>query len=97
MKTITLLIDGKEKTFTVPFVSGLVWRKYIQFQTETADMQSLNLEEFDKFAGVVVLAFNNQFTLDEFLGGTPYDRIMSTVQGLFIPSKSSDSEGNEKK
>ncbi|MCM3599010.1 hypothetical protein M4D55_25055 [Metabacillus idriensis] len=94
MKKIELLINGEKKVFTVPFVSGWAWRKYIEAQVAAEDLYNLTEDEFDNFAYVVVFAFNEQFTLEEFYKGIPYTKIMSTVEGLFTPPKG---EGTGKK
>jgi hypothetical protein len=95
MKSLTLLIDDKEKTFTAPFVTGMVWRKWIELQDKVADLSKLTVKEMDEFANLVVIAFNQQFTLEQFYSGLPFDEIMWTIESLFIPE--GKSEGNEKK
>ena len=94
MKSLTLTIENKEKTFTVPFVSGLVWRKYIELQDNVENINKLTAEELDKFVNLVVIAFNNQFTLEQFYEGISCDKVMWTVQALFVPTEKE--LGNEK-
>lgn len=91
MKKITLLLNGEEKVFTVPFVSGLVLRKYLEILNKTYEN---HLEEMDAMAGLVVHAFKNQFTLEEFYEGTPQDKIAERVDYLFTPE---DDNGEDKK
>ncbi|HFK2719199.1 TPA: hypothetical protein ACG1DY_005052 [Escherichia coli] len=98
MKNLKLLIEGEEKVFSIPFVNGMVWRKFIELKANTKDITSLTLEELDQFAGLVVFAFGNKFTLEEFYCGIPHDRVMSTIDDLFMPTNNNDNdEGNEKK
>lgn len=97
MKNLTLLIDGEEKTFTIPFVSGLVWRKFIEVKAKIEDLGNLTVEELDEFANLVVFAFRNQFTLEQFYAGIPHDAVMITIDRLFEPTNSGNEEGNKKK
>lgn len=94
MKTLTLLIDNKEKRFTIPFVSGLIWRKYIELQDTVENVNKLTAKELDQFVDLVVEAFKNQFTLEEFYDGISYDKVMWTVNALFMPEEKD--LGNEK-
>jgi hypothetical protein len=96
MRTLTLLIDGEEKTFTIPFVSGLVWRKWIELQAKAEDLQNLTLNELDEFASLVVMAFKNQFTLEQFYDGIPFEKVMSTIEELFLPPADDANEGKKK-
>lgn len=99
MKKLTLLIGDKEQTFTIPFVSGMVWRKYIELKAKIEDKTAeLTVEQLDEFASLVVLAYKDKFTLEQFYEGIPYDKVMSTIDGLFAPTDSSEGDlGNEKK
>jgi hypothetical protein len=96
MKSLTLLIDGQEKTFTIPFVSGMIWRKWIELQEKAEDIKFLKSTEIDGFVNLVVMAFNNQFTLEQFYEGIPFEKVMPTVDLLFLPDTGGN-EGNEKK
>ncbi|PLR93190.1 phage tail assembly chaperone G [Bacillus sp. T33-2] len=104
MKTITLFIDGEEKKFVTPFVSGLIWRNFIELKAKTKDPTRLTVEELDKFAALVPMAFGNQFNLDQFWAGIPHDKVMLTIDGLFSPDQDENQDedengdaGNEKK
>lgn len=96
MKSIELFIDGEEKTFTTPFVSGMVWRKYIEWKAKVANLQNLTADELDELAGLVVFAFGNQFSLEDFYNGVPHDQVMIKIDELFLPTDEG-TEGNEKK
>lgn len=95
MKSLTLLIENKEKTFTIPFVSGLIWRNWIELQEKAENINLLTSKEIDGFVNLVVLAFDNQFTLEQFYQGIPFDQVMKTVDSLFVPEGTG--EGNGKK
>ncbi|MBT2696343.1 hypothetical protein J7E79_02690 [Bacillus sp. ISL-40] len=97
MRKLTLLIDGEEKTFTIPFVTGMVWRKWIELRAKV-DTNNLNPQEVDQLAELVIYAFGNRFTLEEYYAGLPHDKVMLTFDNLFSPSDQEDStEGNGKK
>ena len=65
---IDIKIDGHEKTFTTTFISGLVYRKYIELSEQGA-LTNLTLESRDKVVELIVEAFNQQFTTDQFWNG----------------------------
>lgn len=94
LKSLILIIEGKEKKFITPFVSGLVWRKYIELQESVENLNHLKVEELDQFVAIAVTAFNNQFTLEQFYDGLSHDKVLWTVQALFNPSEKD--LGNEK-
>lgn len=91
------MINGKEKTFTIPFVSGMVWRKFIELRSNM-DMRDLKPEQIDQLVELIVYAFGNQFTLEDFYNGVPHDKVLIRFDELFLPSEQSEGEeGNEKK
>lgn len=97
MKNINLTIKGETKTFSTPFVNGMVWRKFLELKAKINSPDgSVTVEQLDEFSGLVVLAFGNQFTLDEFYEGTPHDKVMAAIDNLFTPSEEGN-EGNGKK
>lgn len=96
MKNIKLLLQGENKTFTTPFVSGLVWRKFIEIRARV-DLSLLTPDEVDEMADLVVMAFGDQFTRNDFYEGIPHDRVILTIDELFLPTESVKGEGNGKK
>lgn len=94
---LTLLMGQEEKTFTIPFVNGMVFRKFIEYK-QRMNMTDLSPDELDELVGLVVYAFKDQFTLEQFYEGIPHDKVMSTIDDLFLPTdKGQSAEGNEKK
>lgn len=65
---IDINIDGHEKTFTTTFINGLVYRKYVEL-SEQGTLKDLTLEARDKVIELIVEAFNQQFTADQFWNG----------------------------
>jgi hypothetical protein len=94
---LKLLIKDEEKVFTIPFVSGMVLRKYMELLAKTKDSKNLTVEEMDEFVGLVVYAFKNKFTLEEFYDGIPHEKVMQTVDSLFIPSSNEGNDESKKK
>jgi hypothetical protein len=92
---LKLLINKEEKTFSTPFVSGMVFRKYIELKESITDMASLKSKELDEMAGLVVFAFDNQFTLEEFYNGIPHDQVEITIANLFAPTPKKGKVGEE--
>jgi hypothetical protein len=95
VRTLKLWIDGEEKTFAIPFVSGMVWRKFLEMKSKT-DMSNLKPENIDQLVELVVYAFGNKFTVEQFYEGIPHDQVLIKVDELFLPSSDGE-EGNGKK
>ena len=75
MFEIKLVIDGQEKTFTQPFVSGRILRLTIEQDkkiTENAEQEPFdNIKDMELAAEYVSTVFNNQFTPQQFEDGIP--------------------------
>lgn len=101
MKSLSLVLNGEEKVFTIPFVNGLSYRKYVELQSRIKDLKNLTVEEMDELIDIIVLTFENNFTRDEYYTGTPFDELVIKAQLVFISSKDlekdNEDEGNEKK
>ena len=96
MRKLTLLIDGEEKIFTIPFVSGMVWRRWIELRAKI-DMKDLKPDEVDQLVELIIYAFGNRFTLEEFYNGVPHDKVMLTFDHLFLPSDNKEGDDNSEK
>lgn len=75
---VTLSIDGKEKIFVAPFISGRMLRKTIEIQKNN-NMNDLDVDTLDLLINYVVDLFGKQFTIDEFYDGIPSNQLISTV------------------
>lgn len=75
---INLMIDEKEKTFKADFVPGLVFRKFLELKTKY-DLADMEKEAVEETVGLIVTAYNNQFTIDEFWEGIDGREIMPTI------------------
>lgn len=96
MKSITLYIEGEKKTFTIPYVSGYAYRKYIEYYAKVKDPSLLTHEEMDWFVELLVEEFGNKFTVEQYYKGVPYQDTMRNIDELFIPDDL-DEEENKKK
>lgn len=79
---ISLLIDGKEKTFTVPFVKGRMFRRVIEIN-KNYNLNDVDVETLDTLVEFVIECFNNQFTMDDFYDGIAADKLIDTVLDIF--------------
>lgn len=65
---ITLKIGGKDSTFSMGFIPGIVFRNAMEI-TQKIDFKNLKVEDVDALVDFAVDAFNKQFTRDEFYYG----------------------------
>lgn len=79
---ITLKIGDKEKTFANDFVKARVFRHALKLNQELRNAE-ISVELFDKLVEFVVIAFNNQFTIDEFWDGIDADKLQNEVMRVF--------------
>ncbi|ASA96826.1 phage tail assembly chaperone G [Anoxybacillus flavithermus] len=75
---VTLLIDGQEKTFTVPFVKARMFRRALELRKKY-DFNNIDVEALDSIIAFIVELFNGQFTVDEFYDGIAADRLIPTI------------------
>ena len=91
---LKLHIEGKEKTFTAPFVPALVFRKIIEYKANM-NFEDLSAEELDKLSALVISTFGGQFTLDEFYSGLPKEDLMPTIQRVVLGEEPEGDKGND--
>lgn len=105
MFEIKLIIDGQEKTFTQPFVSGRILRLTIETDkkiNENATKEPFdNIKDMELAAEYVSNVFNNQFTPQQFEEGIPSHKFYPEywrIKGLVVKGKADafkDFMGNE--
>lgn len=78
---IKLFIDDKEKTFTVPFIKGRMFRRVIEINKKY-DLNALDEDTLDILVDFVVDCFNEKFSRDQFYDGISADRLIDTVLGF---------------
>ena len=73
MFEIKLIVNGEEKTFTQPFVSGRILRLTIEQDKKIAENAAQepfdNIKDMELAAEYVSTVFNNQFTPQQFEEG----------------------------
>lgn len=79
---LTLLIDGKEKIFTTPFVSARSYRKLLDYD-KTIDYTNMDADDYDEIIGFTCNVFGDQFTVDEFWDGIASSKLNETLLDVF--------------
>ncbi|MBU5342278.1 phage tail assembly chaperone G [Caldifermentibacillus hisashii] len=82
---ISLLIDGKEKTFTNDYVNARHFRNALKLNKEFRELGLTIADEetYEKLSEFVVSAFNNQFTLGELEEGIKIENYLAELQRIF--------------
>lgn len=76
------MIDGKQKIFTTPFVSGRSYRKLLEYD-KTIDYTNLTVDNHDELLGFACEVFGNQFTVDDMWDGLPSHEVLGTLVKIF--------------
>ena len=74
---ITLLINGKEKTYKAPFISARNLKKTLQLSEKV--QSGITDEIMDELAEYEVSLYGNQFTSDELLDGYEASKFFKKV------------------
>jgi hypothetical protein len=74
---ITLKSQGKESTFTAPFISTRMLRRTLEVQEKVA--QGMDLKGLDALVDYLVELFGRQFTRDDLYDGLPAHQLVSTA------------------
>jgi len=69
---LTLVIDGKEKKFGKPRVTGATYREFLDMN-QRIDFGNPTGEELDEIVQLICDSYGNQFTIDEFHNGLEID------------------------
>lgn len=77
MKKIALMIEGQKKEFVQTFVPAVLFRKTLEIQDKLK--AGLNPETVDELIEYIVIAFSEQFTVDECYKGLDARFVLSTV------------------
>jgi hypothetical protein len=93
---ITLELQGKESTFTAPFISTRTLRRTLEVQEKVA--QGMDLKGLDALVDYLVELFGRQFTRDELYDGLPAHQLVSTATACIqqVVNELNHSEGDEK-
>ncbi|SMQ75967.1 hypothetical protein SAMN05444673_2590 [Bacillus sp. OV166] len=79
-----LFMEDKEKTFSVPFVKGRLFRKALKMNKVFNEGGEITEEVTDQLVDFVCEVFNSQFTPDDVWDGMPLDGILPALQGVFF-------------
>lgn len=79
---LELVIDGENKIFTTPFVSGRAYRKLLEYD-KTIDYTDMDTDDYDELIGFTCDVFGKQFTIDNFWDGVPSHEVVSTLLDVF--------------
>ena len=94
---ITLNIDGKEKTFSAPFVKARILKNYLKLQKDNNLDDIRDPDTLDKIINLMVDAYNGQFTVDEVWDGIESKKLIKTllefISDITGNSEESDDEG----
>lgn len=81
---IKLMIDGKEKTFTAPFVNTRRLKETIALKVDLTNKDISEGDKLDKATVYLVDVYGKQFTADELLDGFPandfYDKAVHDMK-----------------
>lgn len=99
---IELYIEGKKKTFTVPFVPMLAKRKYYEIQARIEEKNENPttkeiLEEDNEFYSILSdIVFKGQFTLEQLYEGADEKYLQKKMsEAIFGIKPKEDVEGNK--
>ncbi|MGF9946083.1 hypothetical protein ABEX44_22910 [Priestia megaterium] len=74
MEQLTLRINGEFKVMRPPFISGLTKKKYDTLREKVDYLNDApTTDQLDALVGVIVEAYDKQFTIDEFYAGLLMD------------------------
>lgn len=80
---ITLRIDEKEKIFTNDFVKARVFRNALKINQRIRENGEITVDLFDELVEFVVIAFSNQFTVDEVWDGLEARGLQPEIMRIF--------------
>lgn len=76
---ITLMIEGKEKTFESGFIPARMVRETISV-AKGMNLNNLEPEELDRLVGFIVKVFGKQFTIDDVYDGLEAKHLMKEIE-----------------
>jgi len=89
----TLIVNGEEKIFTVPFIKGRVLRNALKLNKKLGEKELLDDETLDELIIFICSVFDNQFTLDDVLDGLPAQGMFVALQGVLMDVVTMATEG----
>lgn len=74
---IKLMINGEEKTFVAPFLSGKLYKDFFEMQRKLEG--KMDIETMNTLIDFVCRVYGNQFTIDQYLEGVPLNKVLSEI------------------
>lgn len=75
---LNLKIENKTKTFIPTFISGRIVRDVTKILPKLQE-GNITTELLDELVAMMIVIYNNQFTVDEFYDGVEAHRLLSTI------------------
>lgn len=75
---LNLKIENKTKTFIPTFISGRIVRDVTKILPKLQE-GNITTELLDELVAMMIVIYNNQFTVDEFYDGIEAHRLLSTI------------------
>lgn len=66
---LTLMLNGQEKKFGKPFISGRIYREFLALKERGVDFNSPTPDDLDEIVQLLCESYHNQFTIDDFYNG----------------------------
>ena len=76
---IELIIEGEDKTFSSPFISGRVLKTTMSLANQT---KAVDETFIDEMADYIVMVYGKQFTSDQLLDGISSDALIPKFQEI---------------
>ena len=96
--TVTLQLDGKQRTYVLNFISARMLRRTIEI-SKTVNFDDISVAELDIMVGYLVQLFGNQFTVDDVYDGLSATELIPTLIGCIqevVGELSNTTTGDEK-
>lgn len=90
---LVLIVNGKEKTFVAPFISGRMFRKTLEMQKKLKE--GVDEVGLDSLVDYVVELYGKQFDRDTFYDGIEARKLFSTIMDSLneVVNSSNDAVG----
>ena len=75
---LNLKIENKTRTFMPTFISGRIVRDVTKVLPKLQE-GNITTELLDELVGMMIVIYNNQFTVDEFYDGIEAHKLLSTI------------------
>nr|WP_302599769.1 hypothetical protein [uncultured Cellulosilyticum sp.] len=74
---IKLMINGEERTFVAPFLSGKLYKDFFEMQRKLQEPKDPSV--MNTMIDFVCRVYGNQFTIDQYWEGVPLNKVLSEI------------------